>query len=231
MIETTPHLIANTAPAGPISALARWMETGGFFLWLILVCAAIALFVILVRLIWLRRRHFLPPEMLREYTRLEIDDAALERLSALAGGKNRDTPLATVTRVALEGAESEIPDLEGAVEARARREVAAMHWGLPVLEVVVTVAPLLGLLGTAAGLVDVFGGLAEDQRDLSQIAMGVGKALSTTIAGLAVAVPAVTALTLFQSNTERAGLDMEVLLHRLVSRIARPSGAVRAPRA
>jgi len=219
-----PDLLA-TAPTGPVSALTTWLGTGGVFLWLILLCAAIAMFVILVRLIWLRRPHFLPPPMLEEYNRLEIDAQALVRLSTLSSDPKMNSPLATVTKVALEGAASDIPDLEGAVEARARREVAAMHWGLPVLEVVVTVAPLLGLLGTAAGLVDVFGGLAEDQRDLTQIALGVGKALSTTIAGLAVAVPAVIALTLFQSNTERAGLDMEVLLHRLVSRIARPSAS------
>ncbi len=221
MNPTNSELESSSRLAEAARFQGEWLATGGVFLWLILVAALIALFIIIVRVLWMRRRHILPGALVRAYEAMEGDEEAVERLSRLAADPQQASPLAHVTRVALNGATENLPDLEGAVEARARREVSRMQWGLPVLEIVVTVAPLLGLLGTAAGLVDVFGGLASEQRDITQIALGVGKALSTTIAGLAVAVPAVIAHTLFQANLERAAIDMEVLLHRLVSRLGR----------
>lgn len=221
MNPTNSDLESSSRLAEAARFQGEWLSTGGVFLWLILVAALIALFIIIVRMLWMRRRHILPSALVRAYESMERDAEAVERLARLAADPRQASPLAHVTQVALNGATENLPDLEGAVEARARREVSRMQWGLPVLEIVVTVAPLLGLLGTAAGLVDVFGGLASEQRDITQIALGVGKALSTTIAGLAVAVPAVIAHTLFQANLERAAIDMEVLLHRLVSRLGR----------
>ena len=48
-------------------------------------------------------------------------------------------------------------ELKEAVQSSAREEIVKLHAGLPVLDVVITIAPLLGLLGTASGLVVVFG--------------------------------------------------------------------------
>ena len=215
------YQLAETASA--TSRLGVWLSEGGVFLWLILVCGGVSLFVIILRALWMRRDQILPAPLLVELEKLEEDPGAIERVHVLVSGDSGRSPLGKVSKVALQGAASDLPDLEGAVEARARREVTAMHWGLSVLDVIITISPLLGLLGTAAGLVDVFGGIGDAQRDMKVIAMGVGKALSTTIAGLAVAVPSVIAHSVFTTTIERSAVEMEVLMHRLVSRLVQSS--------
>lgn len=216
MIQT---LLAQAAAPSATDRLRGWLTEGGVFLWLILLCGGVSLFVILLRAFWMRRSQMLPAPLVRELEKLENDPGAIERVRVLMRGPAEKSTLGKVTRVALSGAAGNLPDLEGAVEARARREVTNLQWGLSVLEVVITIAPLLGLLGTAAGLVDVFGGIGEAERDMKVIALGVGKALSTTIAGLAVAVPSVIAHSVFTSGIERGAVEMEVLMHRLVGRL------------
>ena len=86
-----------------------------------------------------------------------------------------------------------------------------MHAGIGVLDIVITVAPLLGLLGTASGLVTIFQGL-NDSADHLAIARGIAKALNTTIIGLAVAVPCVIAHGYFTRKIEVYTARMESLL-------------------
>lgn len=93
-------------------------------------------------------------------------------------------------------------DLEPRLEARLRCRIDAERAGMAVISVITNIAPMLGILGTAWGLVDIFGvfGTAEAQ---AGIAEGISKALYTTIFGLAIAVPGIIALTCFERALER----------------------------
>lgn len=94
------------------------------------------------------------------------------------------------------------PDLEKQVESRLRLLMDCQRAGLATISVITNVAPMLGILGTAWGLVDIFGvfGTPEAQEGIAQ---GISKALYTTIAGLAIAVPGMIALTWFERRLER----------------------------
>lgn len=102
------------------------------------------------------------------------------------------------------------------VEAASREENVRLHSGIGVLDIVITVAPLLGLLGTASGLVTIFRGLGETN-DNSRIALGIAEALYTTIFGLAIAVPCVIAHGYFLRKIEILTARLEILLSDLVS--------------
>ena len=113
-------------------------------------------------------------------------------------------------------------DIVLAVEASAREETSRLHAGIGVLDIVITVAPLLGLLGTASGLVAIFEGLGESADHIA-IARGIAMALNTTIFGLAIAVPCVVAHGYFTRRIEVFTARLESLLADLAQVCQRPA--------
>lgn len=91
--------------------------------------------------------------------------------------------------------------MEKVTEARLVHAIDSGRSGLALISIITNIAPMLGILGTAWGLVDIFGvfGAPEAQ---AGIAMGISKALYTTIFGLAIAVPGVIAGTCFERRLE-----------------------------
>lgn len=91
--------------------------------------------------------------------------------------------------------------MEKVTEARLIHAIDSGRSGLALISIITNIAPMLGILGTAWGLVDIFGvfGAPEAQ---TGIAMGISKALYTTIFGLAIAVPGVIAGTCFERRLE-----------------------------
>lgn len=110
-------------------------------------------------------------------------------------------------------------------EDRAREEtarVAKLHLGsaatgLGALELIATIAPLLGLLGTVLGMIAAFQALqaAGARADPALLAGGIWEALLTTAAGMAVAIPASAALTWFEAVITRIRRDIEDSATRL----------------
>lgn len=93
----------------------------------------------------------------------------------------------------------------------AKRQLASARDGLGALELIATIAPLLGLLGTVLGMIAAFQALqaAGSRADPALLAGGIWEALLTTAAGMAVAIPASAALTWFESVVERMRRDIE----------------------
>ncbi len=93
----------------------------------------------------------------------------------------------------------------------AKRELASARAGLGALELISTIAPLLGLLGTVMGMIAAFQALqaAGSKADPSMLAGGIWEALLTTAAGMAVAIPASAALTWFEAVIDRIRRDVE----------------------
>lgn len=99
----------------------------------------------------------------------------------------------------------------------AKREIASARVGLGALELISTIAPLLGLLGTVLGMIAAFQALqaAGSKADPALLAGGIWEALLTTAAGMAVAIPASAALTWFEAVIERIRRDVEDSATRL----------------
>jgi biopolymer transport protein ExbB len=99
----------------------------------------------------------------------------------------------------------------------ARAELARLRDGLRALELIATIAPLLGLLGTVLGMIEAFQALQDTgaRADPAVLAGGIWEALLTTAAGMAVAIPAAAALTWFESVAERVQTDIEDMATRV----------------
>jgi biopolymer transport protein ExbB len=102
----------------------------------------------------------------------------------------------------------------------ARALLSELRTGLRPLDLIVTIAPLLGLLGTVIGMIAAFQALQEAgvQADPATLAGGIWQALLTTAAGMAVAIPASAALTWFDSIADRLQAEMEDDATRIFTR-------------
>lgn len=97
------------------------------------------------------------------------------------------------------------------VERIAREAIDAQRGGLRALDLIGTLAPLLGLLGTVLGMIAAFQGLEEAgaRADPALLAGGIWEALLTTAAGMAVAIPALAAHGWFESVLEKLTATIE----------------------
>src|ERR1700726_3128409 len=192
---------------------------GGIFMVLLLICSFVALTVMLLRLFALRRRAVIPALIEKEINKLRPGDEP-EHLRHLI--QDDESPLSRIVEVAVRPYNATKQETLEVVQSRARQEIVRMESGLFILEIVVGIAPLLGLLGAVAGLVRVFGNIgsgAMSTSDLKGIASGIGEALSTTIVGLSIAIPALVAYTYFSRRVERLAVEMEALLIDLIEKI------------
>src|SRR4030095_12779903 len=125
-----------------------------------------------------------------------------------------------IARVALQYLRSPRSENVEAVQTRARHEMVRLEKGLIILEVIVGIAPLLGLIGAVSGLVHVFSqlGLNSGASDTRQIALGISEALNATVFGLSIAVPTLIGFTYFSRKVEVMSVEMETLVVELISK-------------
>jgi len=210
-------ILAESNYSSGVAKVWEYFSTGGFFMLCILACSFVAMVVIVFKWLSLARKRVVPSNLEREVDSIEdyLDGGRLDELSQKM--MNEESALSRLCQVALSQAGRTQGEVTEAVQSSAREEIVKMNAGMPVLEVVITIAPLLGLLGTASGLVIVFSGLDESGADSSEVARGIGVALYTTIAGLAVAVPAVIAHSFFGRKIETMSARLEVIMGKVVS--------------
>jgi biopolymer transport protein ExbB len=196
-----------------LSSVFRFFVQGGFFMALLLVCSLVSVAMMVLRGLALRRALVLPPEIEREIEALRHDDAdGVVRLSRMV--RNDPSALGRIAQTSLQHLSWPKSENVEAVQTRARHEIVRLESGLFVLEVIVGIAPLLGLLGAVSGLVKVFAAFGDSaaQSDPHMIAKGISEALSTTIVGLAIAIPSLIAYSYFSKKIETFAAEMESLV-------------------
>lgn len=210
----------NTLLLASFAGVYRFFHQGGFFMVLLLICSLVSVTVILWRALALRRREVMPSEIERAIDQIQPSDNtdAVIRLARLV--REDSSALGSVTRVGLQHLQWPKSENSEAVQTKARHEIVRLESGLFILEVVVGIGPLLGLLGAVSGLVTVFATLGESATvsDPRGIASGISEALSTTIVGIAVAIPSLIAHSYFTKKIETMAAEMESLLGDLLAK-------------
>jgi biopolymer transport protein ExbB len=224
-----PLIIAEMPES--LQTVTGFFTKGGVFMWPLLVCSIVAVTTIIVRAFALREKNVLPLVIESEMERL-VPGASPERLARIV--HHDPSSLARIVRVALQHLRWPRSENVEAVQTRARHEMVRLERGLVLLEVITGIAPLIGLIGTVSGLIHVFAslGLSAAAADAKQIARGISEALSCTIFGLGIAVPALVAFVYFSKKVEVMSVEMESLVTDLLSKCyyGRVAGETPPPR-
>ena len=197
--------------------ITGFFAKGGVFMWPLLVCSIVSLTTIILRTLALRERNVLPQVIESEMERL-VPGTSPERLARIV--HHDPSSLARIVRVALAHLRWPRSENVEAVQTRARYEMVRLERGLVVLEVIIGIAPLIGLIGTVSGLVHVFAslGLSAGAADAKRIALGISEALNCTVFGLGIAVPSMVAFVYFSKKVEVLSVEMESLVTDLLSK-------------
>jgi biopolymer transport protein ExbB len=188
------------------------LADGGPFVWLLLVMSVASVAIVLERGWYLRRSRVMPQPVVDA---METLDAPGLRGTCSA----MPSPLARLAVTVLDHIKWPKEEVEGAVEVRARREVAQMERGLVVLEIVVGIAPLIGLVGTIYGIIPLFVDFGKAiSGDYALLAKGIGAALNKTLVGLLVAIPTLVAWSYFNKKVEVLAVELEGQCDALIRR-------------
>ena len=210
MIEI-PNILAAYSAADAFRTSWEFLLKGGLFMIPLAITSFVGMAAILYKFLSLSRGRVIPEPLARQVANFPELIAADRVEPVLKEFEKGESTLARLAAVAVRHRGKPQRDIILAVEASAREETSHLHAGIGVLDVVITVAPLLGLLGTASGLVTIFQGLS-DAADHLAIARGIAVALNTTIFGLAIAVPCVVAHGHFTRRIEVLTARLESLL-------------------
>lgn len=204
-----------------LSPVTDLLDKGGLAIWAIAALSVITFALILWKLwrflvlgVWRKTRAERAVELWQSAHDREALDIASSgrglraRLAATAMQCSMDTWTAA--------------DAREETVRNAKKLLAESRSGLRALELIATVAPLLGLFGTVLGMIAAFQTLQASgtRADPSALAGGIWEALLTTAAGMAVAIPASAALTWFESVTDKLRLDLEDIATRIFARPA-----------
>ena len=191
-----------------IGSLIQTLAKGGLVMVPLVLCSVVALAVVIERLhFWWRHGGTAAAERALELAERGKLDEALEVARA-----SRTAP----ARVIAAGlTEREAPPA-AAMEAAAQAEMGRLRAYLPVLDTIITLSPLLGLLGTVTGMIAAFGILSTSgMNQPNAITGGVAEALIATAAGLAVAIASLVPYNYFVARAEQALDSIERLASRL----------------
>ena len=188
------------------------LADGGPFLWVLLVLSVIALALVLERGWALRRAKVMPRALVEALVTAEPQ--TLRGTCAAA-----PSPLARLVLSVLDHLRWPKEETTSALEVKARQEVTQMERGLVILEVIVGIAPLIGLVGTIYGIIPLFVDFGRAiGGDYALLAKGIGAALNKTLAGLMVAIPSLVAWSYYNKKVEVLAVELEGLCDDLVRR-------------
>lgn len=180
------------------------IKGAGFFLIPLGLCSILMVFILVERLVALRTSRILPKDIVDSFVKGDV----LEQEGDHESVAGRILFFYQLNR----------PDPE-ALKAFASLETARMERGMFILDIIVGAAPLLGLLGTVAGLIDVFSVVDPDSGQLNDATLfmqGIGLALGTTMIGLSIAIPALVGASYLNRRVDMLTAQIFVGVERMV---------------
>lgn len=192
------------------------IEAAGWPIWPLIFASIIALAIILERAYSLRSRLINPPNLLEQTLEsLRRHGVNGDILRALAEG----SPMGRVFAAGLRNMNGSRELMKEALEEAGRSVAHELERYLPALGTIATVAPLLGLLGTVIGMIEIFGAQSPGGGDPAKLAHGISVALYNTAFGLIVAIPSMIFYRYYRAKVDALLVEMEQQALRLVDSV------------
>ena len=200
--------------------MPEWFFRGGIAMWPLLVCSIAGVAIILERIWALRRRRVISPTLAAVIEKRPVTPQQTEALRQLS--ESDTTVLVRLVQAAFAHSSLPKPENVEAMQAFARQIVGRMERGLTTLSLIAELGPLLGLLGTVIGMVQLFEDVAKKGLgDPAMISRGIYEALTATMTGLGIAIPALIAYMYLRRRIEVLVLELERHTNELLTRLYR----------
>ncbi|HUU26858.1 MAG TPA: MotA/TolQ/ExbB proton channel family protein [archaeon] len=199
--------------------MVELFQQGGILMYPLAVCSILAVAIILERHFNLGRRKIIRPEIIQVIENIRgPEDLGL----AYSICEKNMGPFSEVVLTALEMKDLPKEEIKEAITDTGRQQTRRLERGLVVLETVAGVSPLLGILGTVFGMIQIFRNITQfGIGQASALAGGIQVALITTAAGLLIGIPALVGFNYYSNKVEGLVLELEywagVLLNKLHS--------------
>jgi len=189
-------------------SLADQVPKGGPIVWPILGILALAVLIIVERIVFLFRRRLNADRLMVTLGRL-IDQEKWSECERLCDGESQK-PVACVLAAGIGSRNLNREEMENALQEAILREIPPLERFLSTLGMLAAIAPLLGLLGTVTGMINTFHTITlHGTGDPRMMSGGISEALVTTMLGLAVAIPIMFSNTLLTRHVENVIAQME----------------------
>jgi biopolymer transport protein ExbB len=196
----------------------------GFIVYALLIVTSVVGLTFIVERAWaLRWRKVLPPEIEAavESCQTPEDVPMLRRVCQ----QYNASPMSRLLLLAADHLDWPIAENVDAIQTRARREITRLERGLVVLEIIVGIAPLLGLVGTIAGMMEAFGKVGQTGlNDAAKMAQDIAFILNATLMGLLIAIPSLIFWSYYSKKVESIAVEMETVCDEFVRRQYRQEG-------
>jgi biopolymer transport protein ExbB len=218
MMTMLPGIVDGAAER----TLGEFLASGGELMVPIGICSVLVLALGLERALALRRRRLLPEPIRAAVAAIRAGEAEAARATL----EEDRSFAARVVAAGLRRRGYPLRDVEAAMEDQALKEIEKLRRNVRPLVLIGGIAPLLGLLGTVLGIADAFRRVsASGMGKPEALAGGIELALTTTIAGLCVAIPAMVVAAWLQGRIRRLSLWVDEQLAPAVEHLAaRPDG-------
>ena len=193
------------------------LQRGGIIMIPLLLSSIIALAVVIEKIITLRRKKIIIPEIVSIIENLK--SLADIKLAISICEKNKG-PFSNIVLIGLKNVHLSKEEMREMFQDQGRQEVRSLQRGLGILETIAAIAPLLGLLGTVLGMIKVFDVISvQGVGQTSALSAGISEALITTVVGLSIGIPTLVFYNYFSDKAENLILDIEKFSNDLEKKI------------
>lgn len=229
VIEEVDSITDETSVQPKKTTLARMLIDGNplglVIVGVILALSIASLYFIIVNATTITRRRMMPESVMEDLERL-LAEGEIGRAVTYCHEKENYSLVSEVIAAGLnryQSSEFGFAEYRSAVEEAGEDQIGRLYRKVEVLNVIGTVAPMLGLTGTVLGMIEAFNTIAarEGMARPEELAGGIGQALITTLLGLLVAIPTMVAFSYFRNKIDSIVSEAGKRVERIMSPLGR----------